>query len=356
MQPCRLDQQLGEDQQHTLADLLVAPPLVLPSPSSSACPSNDKRAQVEALLSHLSLREQQVVRLHYGLDEQDGQERSQVAVAALLGIAQAQVNRIERGALAKLRALGMQAASAQDDGERLVKSQQRQTLLERLAQEVQAQGGSEEERLARAYERLTTEGVGRLNHYVLCKVARVEGHLALAFWRERRGGSQEERIAAAYAQLEAQGLRPTNKRIVQLTQVDVKAIAAYRRAGCPTLEQCRQAANNKPPRVARETPQERLDRALAQLEAQGEQVTKARLEQLARVASKTAGAYLRAYRAGMLTSVPEPERKTHEDDPADSGMQTAQVPEIGTAVYQERLDGIRPSWYTCSSKEKGTAT
>ena len=62
---------------------------------------------------------------------------------------------------------------------------------------------------------------------------------------------------------------------------------------------------NKPPRAVKETAQERLDRALAQLEAQGEKVTRIRLEQLARVGSKGAGAYLLAYRAGTLTRVPQ---------------------------------------------------
>ena len=293
MQPCSLDQVVDEDH-HTLADLVEAPAVICPSPTSSSSAPSDKRVLVEALLSHLSLREQQVMRLRYGLDEQDGQERSQVAVAALLGIAQAQVNRIERGALAKLRALGMQVAPAPEVTARLGKGQQRQALLARLTQEVQAQGGSEEERLARAYERLEAQGFTGVNPFQLSKVAQVDGRTTVAFLHARLGGSPQERIAAVYAQLVVQGEHPTRERIRQLAHVDGKQITAYKQAqGIPLRLTTRR------PLVG--TAQERLDRALAQLEAQGEKVTKTRLEQLAGVASKTSGAYLRAYRAGTLT-------------------------------------------------------
>ncbi len=295
IQPRSLDQEVGEDH-HTLADLVEAPAVICPSPassSSSASALSDKRALVEALLSHLSLREQQVVRLRYGLNEQDGQERSQVAVAAQLGIAQAQVNRIERGALAKLRALGMQVAPAHDTTERISKGQQRQVLLERLAQEVQAQGGSEEERLVSAYERLAAQRFTGINPFQLSKVAQVDGRTAVAFLHARLGGSPQERIAAAYAQLAAQGEHPTRERIRQLAHVDGKQITTYKQAHEIPLR-----LTTRRPLLG--TAQERLDRALAQLEAQGEKVTKTRLEQLARVASKTSGAYLRAYRAGIL--------------------------------------------------------
>jgi len=33
-------------------------------------------------------------------------------------------------------------------------------------------------------------------------------------------------------------------------------------------------------------------------------------------------------------------------------MEETQVPEMGTAVYQEQLDGTQPFWYTCSSVER----
>jgi len=293
IQPCSLDQEVGEDH-HTLADLVEAPAVICPSPASSSSAPSDKRVLVEALLSHLSLREQQVVRLRYGLDEQDGRERSQVAVAAQLGIAQPQVNRIERGALAQLRALGMQAAPAQDSTERIGKGRQRQALLEQLAREVQAQGGSEEERLATAYERLGVQGFTGVNPFQLSKVAQVDGRTAVAFLHARLGGSPQERIAVAYSQLVAQGEQPTRARLSQLAHVDGKQITAYKQAqGIPLR------LTTHRPLVG--TAQERLDRALAQLEAQGEKVSKTRLEQLAGVASKTSGAYLRAYRAGTLT-------------------------------------------------------
>ena len=50
----------------------------------------------------------------------------------------------------------------------------------------------------------------------------------------------------------------------------------------------------------------------------------------------------------MLTVAPLPDKRAHDVDTADSGMQTAQVTEMVTAVYQEQFDGTLPSWYTCS--------
>ncbi len=47
--------------------------------------------------------------------------------------------------------------------------------------------------------------------------------------------------------------------------------------------------------------------------------------------------------------------KEHMRTTDDSGMQTAQVTEMVTAVYQEGLDGTPPSWYTCSRVGKGAA-
>lgn len=107
LQPLSLDAMHGEED-CAFADRLSAPPFALPDPTAEAAAEQRqqaKRAQVEALLSRLSPREQQVLRLRYGLNEADGRCHSPSAIARQLGIDCSTVYNLERGALQKLRAL-----------------------------------------------------------------------------------------------------------------------------------------------------------------------------------------------------------------------------------------------------------
>ena len=86
LQPLSLDAMHGEED-CAFVDLLAAPPFVLPEPAAEEEERHQaKRAQVEALLSHLTSREQQVLRLRYGLDEADGRCHAPTAIARQLGL------------------------------------------------------------------------------------------------------------------------------------------------------------------------------------------------------------------------------------------------------------------------------
>src|SRR5712692_9461748 len=88
LQPLSLDAMHGEED-CAFADLLAAPPLVLPDPAAEAEAEGQqqaKRVQVEALLARLTPREQQVLRLRYGLHEADGRCHAPAAIARQLGV------------------------------------------------------------------------------------------------------------------------------------------------------------------------------------------------------------------------------------------------------------------------------
>ena len=87
-QPLSLDAMHGEED-CAFADLLAAPPFILPDQAAEAEEEGQqqaKRARVEALLARLTPREQQVLRLRYGLDEADGCYHAPAAIARQLDV------------------------------------------------------------------------------------------------------------------------------------------------------------------------------------------------------------------------------------------------------------------------------
>jgi RNA polymerase primary sigma factor len=102
LQPLSLDAAHGEED-CALSNVL-AQPLVLADPAAAAEErQRAKRTQVEALLARLTPREQQVLRLRYGLDEADGRAQTATAIARKLGLAGSTVCKLEQRALQKLR-------------------------------------------------------------------------------------------------------------------------------------------------------------------------------------------------------------------------------------------------------------
>lgn len=101
-QPLSLDALHGEED-CAVADLLAGPPLMLPGrEGEQQYPTT--HAQVEALLARLTPREQQMLRLRYGLDEADGRAHSLNAIARQFGLDASTVSTIIKRALQKLRA------------------------------------------------------------------------------------------------------------------------------------------------------------------------------------------------------------------------------------------------------------
>lgn len=109
----------------------------------------------EHLLAALTQREQQVIRLSYGLDEADGRTFTRKEIAALLGIVPGGVQRTLRRALRKLRTPQVQQARS------ATQSQVMQEKQARLAAEREVKRAVEEARLteAEAYTRLKAQGI-----------------------------------------------------------------------------------------------------------------------------------------------------------------------------------------------------
>ena len=59
---------------------------------------------LQELLDHLTPRQQQILRLHYGME--DGQCRSLEQIGSILGISKERARQVEHQALDKLRKLG----------------------------------------------------------------------------------------------------------------------------------------------------------------------------------------------------------------------------------------------------------
>lgn len=221
----RLDAVRGQDgEECTLLNMLAAPPLVL---SSAHQGDSSVRAQVEHLLAILPAREQQVLRLRYGLDEQDGRTLDRQDVALLLGLSVQQVAVLERQALQVLRyQVGLQGASPG--------SERMQQYHQRRRQDQQA-------RLQAAYEHLQAQGQP-ITRDALCAQAHVDTRAAGIFLAvqgaqglTRRKGdidwskSTQERLEAAFAQLVAQGERLSVPRLKAAAHVGASAARAFLR-------------------------------------------------------------------------------------------------------------------------------
>jgi len=297
LQPLSLDAMHGEED-CAFVDRLSAPPFVLPDPSAEAEEEERqqaKRARVEALLARLTPREQQVLRLRYGLDEADRRAHAPSAIARQLGFDCSTVCNLERGALQKLRVSGDPEAGQAchpRTGRRPASPRSPQEQAERRQEQVQ--------RLEAACAELGAQGVP-INVRSLARTSHVDkkviGPFVRLYWDQQ--GSEQERLEAACAALEAEGLPVTMARLCSRAHVGSKAAAAFLKHYHPTVRpKPRAAARAKPTRPAKATPQERLQAAYTRLLARGEKMTRARLRQEARVGTDAAGAFLRALRAG----------------------------------------------------------
>jgi RNA polymerase sigma factor (sigma-70 family) len=293
LQPVSLDAAYVEDGDQ-LADVTPAPPFVLPDPATEEGQQQQaKRAQVAALLAQLSPREQQVLRLRYGLDEDDGRCHTPSAIARQLGLACSTVCHVERHALQQLRALAHPQAGLAchpRTGKRPGVPRSPREQAERRQEQVQ--------RLEAACAELIAQGIpvcvrslARTSHVD----KKVIGSFVRLYWEQQ--GSEQDRLEAACAEIEAEGLPVTMARLCSRAHVGSKAAAAFLKDYHPVArpKQHRAVTSTRP---AKTSAQDRLATAFAYLSAQGEKVTKARLRQAAGVGTDAAGAFLRAHRAG----------------------------------------------------------
>lgn len=293
LQPVSLDAAYVEGGDH-LAGVTPAPPLVLPAPMTEEDRHQAKRAQVEALLAWLPPREQQVLRLRYGLDEADGRALTLTAIAQQLGLDCSTVCHLEQRALQKLRPLAdpeAEQACHPRTGRQPPSPRSPQGQAERRQEQVQ--------RLAAACAELGAQGIP-VSVRTLARTSHVDkkvvGPFVRQYWDQQ--GSEQERLEAACAELEAEGLPVTMARLCSRAHVSSKAAAAFLKNYAAVRPKRRPAAKGKSARPAKASPQERLSEAYTRLLAQGEQVTRTRLRQEARVSTDAASAFLRTHRAG----------------------------------------------------------
>lgn len=100
-EPLSLDTPVGEKDNSSLGDFV--PNKTLPEPAEV---SNTliKRQEIDSILSRLTSRERDVVRLRFGLD--DGRQRTLEEVGAALNVTRERVRQIELRAMKKLRHIG----------------------------------------------------------------------------------------------------------------------------------------------------------------------------------------------------------------------------------------------------------
>lgn len=98
---CSLDSPVGEGEDNTLQMLLED--VHAPQPQEELV-RQELKQMLSTLLDRLTLRQQQILRLHYGME--DGICRSLEQISKLLGISKERTRQVEHQALGKLRQLG----------------------------------------------------------------------------------------------------------------------------------------------------------------------------------------------------------------------------------------------------------
>lgn len=100
-EPVSLETPVGEKDNSSLADFMEDDTVMLPSDVVNTMIQRD---QINALLAKLAKREQQVIRLRFGLE--DGQQHTLEDVGQILGVTRERVRQVELRALKKLRLIG----------------------------------------------------------------------------------------------------------------------------------------------------------------------------------------------------------------------------------------------------------
>jgi RNA polymerase sigma factor (sigma-70 family) len=273
LQPLSLDAAHGHED-CAIGDLLAAPPLVLPDPAEEER-HQAKRAQVEALLARLTPREQQILRLRYGLDEADGRVHTPTTIARKLGIGCSTVCNLEQRALQRLRALEDPEAEQACHPRTC-----RRPALPRSPQEQAERRQEQFQRLEAACAELVAQGIP-ICVRILARTSHVDKKIIQPFvrlyWDQQ--GSEQERLEAACAELEAEGVPVTMARLCSRAHVGSRAAAAFLKNYHPVVRPKPSPASKvKPARPAKASPQERLSEAYTRLVAQGALATRGRGE------------------------------------------------------------------------------
>jgi RNA polymerase primary sigma factor len=93
-----LEQPVGDEEDFSLSDVIEDKEAIVPADAAARTMLNEA---VKEVLSQLSEREQEVIRLRFGLD--DGQMRTLEEVGKEFGVTRERIRQIEAKTLAKLR-------------------------------------------------------------------------------------------------------------------------------------------------------------------------------------------------------------------------------------------------------------
>ncbi len=225
--PLSLDRLLDEDDpDNSLSELLEAPPTQTVTPRDER-----KRAQVDALLAYLSPRAQTILRLCYGLLDDDERPRTESEIARALGITRHMVQTTEHDAMQRLRALvAGEATITKRNGKLCISLPGCRTP--KLSQEREAI-------LTQAYTRLEVEGMP-ITARLLAEETGIPQSVASVFLRQQRGEhaasaqrkearkqARLHRLEGAYAQLEAAGKAPSGRALARAARVAKPTALAF---------------------------------------------------------------------------------------------------------------------------------
>lgn len=207
-------------------------PLVQPLQPPQAAPPRDpeQRAQVERYLSYLSVRAQAILRLRYGLADENERGHSTAEIVRLLGIDRRVVLTTERDALARLRALvegkatigrqkGKPCICYPDIRNNYTLTPEREAALQDASHTLHAQGAAVSGR------RLAQEAGVSYEHALLFLRLHPQEPPKAAKARHRH-----EQLAGAWARLEAQGVPITARVLAQEAAVGKVAALDFLRA------------------------------------------------------------------------------------------------------------------------------
>jgi RNA polymerase sigma factor (sigma-70 family) len=268
---------------------------------TQAAPVRDpaQRAQVETYLSYLSSRAQAILRLRYGLSEENERAHSTAEIVQALGISRSLVHHTERDALARLQALVTgEATIVNRRGTACISLSPARRPAARPATPLTLTP-AQETTFRQAAARLSEEGV-KLTRERLAQAAGLGINRAQVFLSAHRDRQQERhaRLARAYARLETQGERVTYRRLGKAAHASKQAAMEFLRA---TQEPPAPIVADRSTRPQQgEAPQwpERLEEACRQIEAQGRRVSIEGLMHTAHAGRARVLAFLQMRKAG----------------------------------------------------------
>lgn len=183
------------------------------------------------MLSRLTSHEQTIIRLLYGLEENDGRTLTPKEIAALLGVVPKTIQRTARRALRKLRLPAQMVVPASH-----TPRQQGRTQAEMHAQHL-ARRAEQEAKVAAAYARLEAQEEP-MTMLALAREAQVGTTIANRYLCAR-WGTVQQRLEQAYAKLVPEAGAITVERLARAARVSERAASDFLHGQRGTVRQAR---------------------------------------------------------------------------------------------------------------------